>query len=110
MKGSYTHAFKVEGTKAICHRSGDEKKKKTAITKKPHIFYLKPSQKPSRVFVCGLSHPRWRKIRNYGRQNQSSISYCFVLFVILVIIIFILIDFFWFSNFGAWRCKFEHFR
>ena len=35
---------------------GEEKKITT--TKPPHIFHLKPSQKPSRVLVGGLSHPR----------------------------------------------------
>ena len=86
------------------------RKKKHNSNNKSPIFFIWNS----RVFVGGLSHPRRKKISNYGAQNQtnhSSISYCFVLFVILVIIIiFILIDFFWFSNFGARRCKFEHFR
>ena len=57
VKGSYVHEFIVEGMEANWHCvSGEEKKITTS--KQPHIFHLKPSQKPSRVFVGGLSHPR----------------------------------------------------
>ena len=42
MKGSYTRAFKVEATKAIWRRYGEEKEKKTKQQQQtPHIFYLK---------------------------------------------------------------------
>ena len=51
------------------YRTGNEKKSNNKKSpNSPYFFSLKSSQKPSRVFVGGLSHPRWKKIRNYGAE------------------------------------------